>query len=177
MARFIGRRTRPDRAALRERLRSALLRHPDRRCTLAVVVVEFERSKLDSRLGRGERDELLDAIVDRLRGVLRWNEQPARCGGDRFVVLCDGLADGSESGLIARRIVAAFERPLHLPVGPLLVTPRVGVAVTSTSAIDPDDLLAQATAALRRATRTGTAGFALAGTVERAGVGSVRRSS
>lgn len=94
MVRFRRGGTRPDRTSLRRRVASTLLRNADRPGTLAVLFVDFVRVDINNAsVRRPLGAEVLDAAVDRLRTVLRWNETPARFGGSKFVVLCDGLAD------------------------------------------------------------------------------------
>lgn len=163
MLSFLRCPTRPNGAILREKVASALLRQADRPGLLAVLLVELAMGEPDNdSAGRKARGEVLDAAMDRLDSVLRWSETPTRVGFDLFVVVCPGLPDAGVAGLIASRIVAAFERPVQVSSAAVSVMPRVGVAVADPGDSDPQRVIARADTAMRRVGRTSGAGYTFA---------------
>lgn len=145
--------------------RRALEQHLERwrdagRSTAVVVTVDVDHFKVvNDTHGHGAGDDVLLAVAERLRSVVRSGDAVVRLGGDEFaIILADTVPPrGREIGDRIRADVAAG--PITTRVGPVLVTISVGVA---TGTIDgPDGLLARADEALYAAKAAGRDGVAM----------------
>jgi diguanylate cyclase (GGDEF)-like protein/PAS domain S-box-containing protein len=118
------------RAVLLEEL-DAVIRSGQR---AAVLFIDLDRFKpVNDLLGHESGDELLRAVADRLRRVVRPIDLVARVGGDEFVVLATGIADQATANVLAERIELDLGAPYLLRAGPVRVTASIGVAVTDSA--------------------------------------------
>jgi diguanylate cyclase (GGDEF)-like protein len=153
-----------NRAGLHQRLQRALAaaRQPNR-CS-AVLLIDLDRFRLiNESLGQAAGDQLLRAVAERVRGVLRPGDSAARLGGDQFVVHTEALAGEQAAAVMARNLLRAIEPALTiaLPAGQreALVTVSIGIAFADDGVDGPDPLLAHADAAMRAAKAGGGGRF------------------
>ena len=64
---------------------------------------------INDTLGHHIGDQLLCAVADRLRSVVREDDLVARLGGDEFALLCADLEGRAEAEALAARIIAGME--------------------------------------------------------------------
>lgn len=138
---------------LRERLDIALrsaFRH-DR--VVGVLFLDLDGFKaINDSMGHEAGDELLRGFGRRLRASVRSEDLVARFGGDEFVVVTLGLERETAVREVAENVRRAFETPVEIADGSILMTPSIGIAVGSRlSPAGPDDLLANADQAMYRA--------------------------
>lgn len=107
--------------------------------------------RVNDQLGHAAGDAVLQDVAYTMRAALRAGDSIYRVGGEEILVILPGA--GREDALeIAERLrVAVRERR---PVG-VAVSISVGVAVAEPTAVDTDDLLARADAALYAAKASG----------------------
>jgi diguanylate cyclase (GGDEF)-like protein/PAS domain S-box-containing protein len=124
---------------------------------VALLVDVDDLSTVNDTHGHAGGDIVLRAIADRLTERLRAADTVGRFGGDRFLVVAEGLADGGASGIeaVIERVHGAFARPIPTRHGLVMVTGSVGIAVARKPEVDPEDLLRDADVALRRAKSQG----------------------
>ena len=139
------------RARLDVALRSAY-RH-DR--VVGVLFLDLDGFKaINDSMGHDAGDDLLRNFGARLRASVRSEDLVARFGGDEFVVVTLGLERESAVREVAENVLRAFETPVAIAEGTILMTPSVGIAVGSRlNPAGPDDLLANADQAMYRAKR------------------------
>jgi len=139
------------RARLDVALRSAY-RH-DR--VVGVLFLDLDGFKaINDSMGHEAGDELLRGFAERLRASVRQEDLVARFGGDEFVVVTLGLERESAVREVAENVLRAFEIPIAIDDGKILMTPSVGIAIGSRlNPTGPDDLLANADQAMYRAKR------------------------
>lgn len=99
-------------------------------------------------------DELLRQVARRVVATIRPGDLFSRIGGDEFVVLCR-VRSADDALALARRIQAGFEDPFHVGDVDYRLAVSIGVSL-GTPDDEPDDLLADADAAMFRAKRSGT---------------------
>ena len=135
---------------LSERLRDAV---PG---AVAVVFVDLDQFKVvNDSLGHAVGDDVLVAIADRLREVVRDGDVLGRFGGDEFVVVLDGRDRPVEVGEVAERLRRSCLAPLLVADEELFVTASIGYALNTDPSATANDLMRDADAAMYRAKARG----------------------
>ncbi|MEV4411740.1 EAL domain-containing protein [Catellatospora sp. NPDC049609] len=113
-----------------------------------VLFIDLDDFKdVNDTLGHPVGDELLTAVAERLKGVLRPHDTAARLGGDEFAALIEDAAGTGAIEQVAERVVRALSAPV--PVGEQVVPAGASVGVATTRhAGDGDELLRHADLAL-----------------------------
>jgi diguanylate cyclase (GGDEF)-like protein len=123
----------------------------------AVLFLDLDGFKVvNDSLGHEGGDQLLIAVAERLRGVVRHGDTVARFGGDEFVLLCEEVDDPLEAAVVAERVARAFARPFECAGEELYVSASIGVAFPERGA-EAAAMLRDADAALYQAKEQGRA--------------------
>ncbi|HZQ83901.1 MAG TPA: GGDEF domain-containing protein [Acidimicrobiales bacterium] len=125
--------------------------------TLAVLYLDLDGFKqVNDTLGHAAGDQLLAAIAERLRAVMRPAETVARIGGDEFAVLVEGVDEHSPEAL-AQRLLDALATPFAVAPHRIVVGASIGIAVSRGIPSHPtaDELVRTADAAMYDAKRAG----------------------
>ena len=150
----------PNRQYLRDQLERATARALRARQKMALLFLDLDRFKLvNDTLGHELGDELLRAVVRRLRGSIREGDLLARLGGDEFAILVENVDGALETEAIAKGIVGCFEEPFHLADRHVSVTASVGVTLYPADNVDPVALLHNADIAMYQAKEQGGNNF------------------
>jgi diguanylate cyclase len=152
----------PNRLLVEDRIGQAIgaCRRSGGRC--AVLFVDLDRFKaVNDSLGHFVGDELLRAVSDRLRTVVRADDTVSRLGGDEFVVLLRHVAHADDTFLVARKIVETLNAPFRIQAHELLVTPSVGITLYPDHGITAQSLINNADAAMYDVKKTGRNAFRL----------------
>ncbi len=145
-------------AALQEAIASAR----DRGHSLATLFVDLDRFKrVNDTLGHAAGDQLLCAVVERLRRSVRQGDLIARWGGDEFTVLLPRVTGADEAGQVAERLLAALAWPLQVGEHRLHVSASIGMALFPEHGGDAETLLKHADLALYRVKAAGRNGWQL----------------
>jgi diguanylate cyclase (GGDEF)-like protein len=142
----------PNRTLILERVEHAVLlgRRSDK--TAALFFIDLKRFKgVNDAYGHGVGDELLVAVAERLRSVLRPGDTLGRLYGDEFVILCEDLDDRPQADAIAARADAALVRPFVLSDAEVTISASIGIALTRRGEASPERLLHDADRAMYRA--------------------------
>lgn len=140
----------PNRRAFGDALRQAEARARRTHSSFGVVLIDLDGFKaVNDRHGHDVGDALLQAVADRVQGVLRGGDVVCRLGGDEFVAVLEDCPDDEHLGHAADRLRAAIEAPLALAGGALpalTLQPRasLGSALFPADARDVDALLRMA---------------------------------
>ena len=73
-------------------------------------------------------DRVLAEVARRLASSVRARDHVARFGGDEFLVVLERVNDPSVIEPVVRRIQVAFDRPIALPQGEVMLGVSVGAA-------------------------------------------------
>ncbi|HET9104918.1 MAG TPA: EAL domain-containing protein [Solirubrobacteraceae bacterium] len=123
----------------------------------AVFFLDLDQFKaVNDRYGHRTGDELLQAVAQRLAGLLRPGDSLGRLAGDEFVSLCEDLDDALQAEPIALRITAEMSRPFVLGGVDVEVTASIGIALSDDGAQAADQLLNQADLAMYEDKRRGS---------------------
>jgi diguanylate cyclase (GGDEF)-like protein len=125
----------------------------------ALLFVDLDQFKqVNDTLGHPCGDQLLCAVADRLRAMLRPEDFVARFGGDEFVVFQQHICSNEDAAILARRIVDHLSERYKIDNHLVEIGASVGIAMTS-SGISADTLLKNADMALYRAKADGRGTF------------------
>ena len=126
----------------------------------ALLFVDLDQFKqVNDTLGHPCGDELLCAVADRLREMLRPEDFVARFGGDEFVVFQQNIKSDEDAAGLARRIVDRLSERYEIDNHLVEIGASVGIAMTSPPGISADTLMKNADMALYRAKADGRGTF------------------
>jgi diguanylate cyclase (GGDEF)-like protein/PAS domain S-box-containing protein len=149
----------PNRLLFTDRAEQALThaRRSKRSCSLLLIDLDHFKHINDS-LGHNVGDQLLKLVVERLGGVLDTGVTLARLGGDEFAVL---LENGHLAAELAQRVLESMREPFVLEGQTLFISVSIGISLFPNDAIDAEQLLRNADAALFKAKSQGRESYAL----------------
>lgn len=137
----------PNRVYLTHQLEAQLAR----REPAAVLYIDLDRYKLiNDTLGHSIGDQVLIEVAGRLRDAIRPQDVAGRIGGDEFILLLTGLSDRREIERIARRALAAIEKPFVLMNRAYFLSASIGVAIAPDDGQDAKLLIKCADSAMYR---------------------------
>jgi diguanylate cyclase (GGDEF)-like protein/PAS domain S-box-containing protein len=121
--------------------------------TVVVIVMNLNRFRLiNETLGRQSGDALLQAVTERLKGMLRNEDTIARVGADSFAFAIGGNWRAEDvAHALEIRSRHLFGRPFVFGGEELRVAASAGVALYPGDGDNPEALFANAEAALRKA--------------------------
>ncbi len=149
-----------NRALFRDRVAHALARQARSHGAVSVLFSDLDDFKtVNDSLGHDAGDQLLVAVAERLRAVMRPEDTIARFGGDEFAIL---LEETTEDGTrrAAERILEALRSPFEFHGRQVVMHASIGAAITAGGDTEPDDLLRQADLAMYTAKTSGKGRFA-----------------
>ncbi|WP_245494802.1 EAL domain-containing protein [Mesorhizobium sp. M4B.F.Ca.ET.017.02.2.1] len=151
----------PNRALLEDRLSQALLYAQRYDRWVTVVFIDLDNFKLvNDTLGHNAGDVLLKTVANRMVDCVRPTDTVVRLGGDEFViVLFDQPTNVDLISETLQKIRAAIAEPVHLGRHRLRATASIGIANYPKDGTSPDQLLANADAAMYRAKEFGRDNF------------------
>jgi diguanylate cyclase (GGDEF)-like protein len=143
----------PNRRLFLDRLEHASQRTTRSVAKPAVLFLDLDGFKrVNDSMGHAAGDELLIEVGERIRRSIRPGDTAARFGGDEFAVLVEDVSHPDEAVTVARRVMAALQRPFHVRQAELQVSASVGIALLR----DPsDDLMRNADLAMYQAKSLG----------------------
>src|SRR6201986_2269481 len=126
----------------------------------ALLFVDLDQFKqVNDTLGHPCGDQLLCAVADRLRKMLRPEDFVARFGGEEFVVFQENIKSNEDAAGLARRIVEHLSERYKIDNHLVEIGASVGIAMTSGDGVSADTLLKNADMALYRAKADGRGTF------------------
>ncbi|MCK1715527.1 MULTISPECIES: EAL domain-containing protein [unclassified Bradyrhizobium] len=151
----------PNRVSFRDEIERllAIARHSER--LSALLFVDLDQFKqVNDTLGHPCGDQLLCAVANRLRDMLRPEDFVARFGGDEFVVFQQNISSPEDAASLARRIVERLSERYRIDNHLVEIGASIGIALTSPGGdVRADTLLKNADMALYRAKADGRGTF------------------
>ena len=139
-----------NRAALMSALTSELSRALREGSQLGLILLDLDHFKVvNDQYGHTAGDEVLKAVVDGIKQIVRPYDTLGRYGGEEFLLLAPGVGK-ADALTLSERVRQGIE---NLPTSPP-VTVSIGVAVGNGNE-DPKEVLMAADEALYRAKRSG----------------------
>jgi diguanylate cyclase (GGDEF)-like protein len=125
----------------------------------ALLFIDLDQFKqVNDTLGHPCGDQLLCAVAERLREMLRPEDFVARFGGDEFVVFQQNIHSPDDAAGLARRIVDRLSERYKIDNHLVEIGASIGIAMTSRG-VGADTLLKNADMALYRAKADGRGTF------------------
>jgi len=146
----------PNRVLFDDRIRQTIATSKRYARGFSVMYLDVDHFKdINDDLGHAAGDAALKALGERLRETLRESDTIARVGGDEFVIL-QPIADGpGDAADLARKIVAAVQRPVLIEGRERVIQVSLGIALYPQDATNVEDLMALSDKALYAAKRAG----------------------
>ena len=149
----------PNRVNFRDEIERLLAIPHDAEQLSALLFIDLDQFKqVNDTLGHPCGDQLLCAVADRLRAMLRPEDFVARFGGDEFVVFQQNISSNEEAARLAQRIVDQLSERYKIDNHLVEIGASIGIAMTA-SGISADTLLKNADMALYRAKADGRGTF------------------
>lgn len=148
----------PNRGCWYDRLRNALdLADRQGQQQVVVMMVDLDHFKMiNDSLGHVVGDQLLCAVTERIRGLLRKSDTMGRLGGDEFALLLPSETTGRKAaGKVARNIVERLTQAFQVAGNELYVSVSVGIAVYPQDGTEADELVRRADLAMYTAKSRG----------------------
>jgi diguanylate cyclase (GGDEF)-like protein len=144
----------PNRALLRDRLKTSLTLAQLDGSRMALLYVDLDRFKeVNDNHGHAVGDMLLQAVANRLKGCLRETDTVARIGGDEFVVLLHSIHAAEDADIVAAKIRQVLAQPLRLDGHSLTIWTSIGVALYPEHGTEEKQLFRHADEAMYTAKR------------------------
>src|SRR3569623_853887 len=145
-----------NRSAFRDLVNQALDNHAISDSKPAVLFIALDRfKKINDSYGHQVGDQLLKAVAERLRTVIRPGIEICRLGGDEFGALIIGQSEPDYAMAQAETIVAALQQPFTVDGRTLQIGASCGVALASSMAAELDVLIKAADLAMYHAKKSG----------------------
>jgi diguanylate cyclase (GGDEF)-like protein/PAS domain S-box-containing protein len=146
----------PNRLLLNSRLPHALEQAKRHGWKAILFFLDLDRFKtVNDSLGHPAGDELLVAVAQRIRNLLRDEDTLARLGGDEFVILLENL-NHYQAAAFAQRFLATLTEPFRLASGhEVFVSASIGISIFPDDARDSTQLVRNADAAMFQAKQSG----------------------
>jgi diguanylate cyclase (GGDEF)-like protein len=160
LARFDELTELPNRLNFRDEIEHLLAVPHDANQLSALLFIDLDQFKqVNDTLGHPCGDQLLRAVAERLRAMLRPEDFVARFGGDEFVVFQQNIKSTDEAATLARRIVDHLSERYRIDNHLVEIGASIGIAMTAPDGNSADTLLKNADMALYRAKADGRGTF------------------
>lgn len=152
----------PNRALFHEHLDIMLHNAGRHNRQVALLFIDLDGfKKVNDTYGHDAGDRLLKEVSERMRSCIRKDDIIARMGGDEFTILLGDLQNSTDATMVAQKLIAAVNEPVHLNSHSCHVGASIGIALFPASASDPDTLLRLADDAMYTAKSDGKNTFAI----------------
>jgi diguanylate cyclase (GGDEF)-like protein len=159
LARYDELTTLPNRVNFRDEIERLLRMSQEPGQLSALLFIDLDQFKqVNDTLGHPCGDQLLCAVANRLREMLRPEDFVARFGGDEFVVFQQNIRSSDDAATLARRIVDHLSERYKIDNHLVEIGASVGIAMTVPD-VSADTLLKNADMALYRAKADGRGTF------------------
>ncbi|MBI3529986.1 MAG: EAL domain-containing protein [Betaproteobacteria bacterium] len=146
----------PNRSLFFDRLQQTILHARREGRAVAVVFVDVDHFKrVNDTLGHAAGDRLLQQVARRLESAVRAGDTVGRLGGDEFALILSNLANASDAGLVAQKLMDVLHKSFDVEGRELFVTASAGVTLFPDDSEDPDTLIKNADIAMYRAKELG----------------------
>jgi diguanylate cyclase (GGDEF)-like protein len=119
----------PNRRLFNERINLEISRAERNKQKIGIMLFDLDHlKKVNDSYGHNVGDLLLQAVAQRLLGLLRKSDTIARMGGDEFLLILPEMQHQDDSIQTAERILEALSTPFHLEGYQVDITTSIGIA-------------------------------------------------
>jgi len=146
----------PNRRLFNERISLEISRSQRNDQKIGVMLFDLDHlKKVNDSYGHNVGDLLLQAVAQRLLGLLRKSDTVARMGGDEFLLILPEMNQKDDAILTAERILDALGTPFHLEANQVNITTSIGIVFYPDDGDDVNDLVKKADIAMYKAKEKG----------------------
>jgi diguanylate cyclase (GGDEF)-like protein len=146
----------PNRRLFDERIKLEIARSERNQLRFSVMLFDLDQLKnVNDSYGHNIGDMLLQAVAQRLLGLLRKSDTIARMGGDEFFLILPEMKQREDAIQTAERILSALSTPFHLETFQINITTSIGVSFYPEDGEDPEELIKKADVAMYKAKERG----------------------
>jgi diguanylate cyclase (GGDEF)-like protein len=139
-----------NRARLLHLMKESMAEDPEVAFSLLIIDLDYF-NRINDQHGHAIGDALLKLVPQRLQSILSPGDWLARQGGDEFLVVFRNELSFRGWDVLTQAVKAALEEEFEIQNRIVSVSASIGVANFPRDAIDPNDLLGKANAALYQA--------------------------
>ena len=108
---------------------------------VALILLDLDHFKdVNDNYGHDVGDELLQRVVNRIKGCLRGTELFARLGGDEFAIVLHRLDSVHTAHKVAERILKVLEKSFLIDKTVVTIGTSIGIAISPDNARDRTEL-------------------------------------
>lgn len=150
----------PNRSLMRDRLEQAMASADRDGHQVALHFIDADAFKdVNDAYGHAAGDELIRAVGDRLRRLVRGSDTVARMGGDEFVIVQGRVDKPVQAARLADRVIESFGLPFTVAGQEVFLTASLGIALYPSDGKTPGELMQAADTALYSAKQAGRERF------------------
>jgi diguanylate cyclase (GGDEF)-like protein len=117
-----------NRRMFEERIQGAFLRARRIRKPLLLLGLDLDKFKsVNDTHGHSVGDAVIIEFAQRIKTCVRESDLPIRLGGDEFAILIEDAANEQEGVVVAQKIIAAMQTPIHVERLVLQMSCSIGV--------------------------------------------------
>jgi diguanylate cyclase (GGDEF)-like protein len=148
------------RTYVRERLEERLLVASKRGTKCAVLYLDLDFFKeFNDALGHNLGNQLLVAVANRLKTLVKKGDILGYQGGDEFIIILQEINDPMSAELVARRIISGIGQEFEMQGRHLSISASIGISVGLSDGSDSEDLIQKAERALIQSKANGRQGY------------------
>ncbi|MDV6377278.1 EAL domain-containing protein [Sporosarcina sp. GW1-11] len=145
----------PNRRLLKKTIESTIESRVKSQEPFALLYIDLDRFKnINDSLGHYVGDQLLKAVGERLKLLVRKSDLVARLSGDEFIILCSSTTKAGAQ-LIAKRIVEEVSKPFLIDNLEIFIAPSIGISIFPEDGQNYDTLIRNADSAMYLAKQSG----------------------
>lgn len=146
----------PNRRLFNERISLEISRSQRNNQKIGVMLFDLDQlKKVNDSFGHSVGDLLLQAVGQRLLGLLRKSDTIARMGGDEFLLILPEMNQSEDAVLTAERVLSAISTPFLLDGYQINITTSIGIAFFPDDGTEVDDIIKKADIAMYKAKEKG----------------------
>ena len=146
----------PNRRLFNERINLEISRSQRNDQKIGIMLFDLNHLKnINDSYGHNVGDLLLQAVAQRLLGLLRKSDTVARMGGDEFLLILPEMNQQEDAILTAERILSALSTPFHLDSYEVRITTSIGIAFFPDDGKDVNSLIKKADISMYKAKEKG----------------------
>ncbi len=112
---------------------------------VAFLVIDIDHfTTINETYGFKNGDKVLQIVASRVKAQLRKSDLVSRLGGDKFIVLLNGIRMRRDALAVAKKIQTAFATPLQLPDALVEVSASMGISLYPEHGDDINTLIKRA---------------------------------